>query len=334
MKKCIVFYLLVVHISAFAQNGEGPLNLTKGGYRDPSTGEFSDPHVGRSLLEAGAYGLSGFANLGQGDTYHVLIDHHLANINVEAKTVISSRPLTRWPHEYLEPEYRERLKAQHDDPQDRRLMVNPKALGCFSASPLWYGSIDSTGTDYLVLFMANDFLMFSPEKGKVIFAATLSLSDWMTRSETRTFYEDEQGVLRESEKDPQYVSSIESVSARGGALPPREPGYRGYGKLYFGDFNEDESPDILLWRKLYVSRLVGDETEGFEHLDDTLIHYELVDGEYQPRDTEEDVIRNWLDENELSWQKGYPSESECEGEEGELIPEMHDPLLNDPDVLQ
>ena len=34
------------------------------------------------------------------------------------------------------------------------------------------------------------------------------------------------------------------------------------------------------------------------------------------------------------WQKGYPTLSEYPGEEGQPIPEMHDPLLNDPEVLQ
>lgn len=218
--------------------------------------------------------------------------------------------------------------------KDWLLIVNPNAIGCLSAAPLRYGSIDATGEDYLVLHLSNDFLLFSPDVGKVVFGANIRLADWMTRSGTITFYEDEEGVLQESEGDPQYASNIAAVSVRGGALPPRERGYRGYGKLYFGDFNNDENADILLWRKLYISRLVGDETEGFEHLGDTLIHYQLIDGEYQPQETDEATIKGWLTENELTWQKGYPKKSECEGEGGELIPEMHDPLQNDPDVLQ
>jgi hypothetical protein len=36
----------------------------------------------------------------------------------------------------------------------------------------------------------------------------------------------------------------------------------------------------------------------------------------------------------LTWSKGYPSKSECAVEEEQLIPETHDTLLNDPEVLQ
>lgn len=64
------------------------------------------------------------------------------------------------------------------------------------------------------------------------------------------------------------------------------------------------------------------------------LHYAMVDGEYQQTATPESEVKDWLEENNLTWQKGFPSHSECPGEEGELIPEMHDPLLNDADVLQ
>ena len=44
-------------------------------------------------------------------------------------------------------------------------------------------------------------------------------------------------------------------------------------------------------------------------------------------------VNGWLAAKQLSWQQGFPSRSECPGQEGQLIPELHDPLLNDPDVL-
>ena len=45
-------------------------------------------------------------------------------------------------------------------------------------------------------------------------------------------------------------------------------------------------------------------------------------------------IQSWLLAKNLTWQKGFLSKSECAGQEGQLIPEIHDPLLNDPDVLR
>jgi hypothetical protein len=44
-------------------------------------------------------------------------------------------------------------------------------------------------------------------------------------------------------------------------------------------------------------------------------------------------VKGWLTAKQLTWKKGYPSKSECAGQEGQFIPEMHDVLLNDPDVL-
>ncbi|TCS40645.1 hypothetical protein [Reinekea marinisedimentorum] len=88
---------------------------------------------------------------------------------------------------------------------------------------------------------------------------------------------------------------------------------------------------------------IGD-AEGFSLIGQSFVHYErdleaqwtstVVTGQYLPQETDEATIQSWLSDKALTWSKSYPSVSECEGEEGELIPEMHDPLLNDPDVLQ
>jgi hypothetical protein len=122
-------------------------------------------------------------------------------------------------------------------------------------------------------------------------------------------------------------------------------GIRGYAKIYFGDFDNDSNPDVLVWRKAYKSRSKKDEVVGFEALRQEWSHFERdlkvqeeseqgITGEYLPQQTDEATIRKWLSENELTWKKGYPSASECEGEDGQLILEMHDPLLNDPEVLE
>lgn len=85
---------------------------------------------------------------------------------------------------------------------------------------------------------------------------------------------------------------------------------------------------------MYRSNLIKEPVAGFTKLSDVYVHYKLTDGEYKKQTTEQRVIKGWLDAKNLTWQKGYPSKSECPGKEGQLIPEMHDPLLNDPDVLK
>jgi len=102
------------------------------------------------------------------------------------------------------------------------------------------------------------------------------------------------------------------------------------------DFDANGKSDILIWRKLYESNLGDNPVKGFHLLGEGVFHYEKsAAGEYVFKDdTESNVAKAWLTSNNLTWQKGFPSKSECEGQEGQLIPEMHDPLLNDPEVLR
>ncbi|WP_229815828.1 hypothetical protein, partial [Bacterioplanes sanyensis] len=108
--------------------------------------------------------------------------------------------------------------------------------------------------------------------------------------------------------------------------------------------DKDGNPDLVKWQKAFVS---NNKTKSiaWNKVRNSLTHYERdlatqkrlengVTGEYLPQITLDVVIEGWLRENELTWQQGFPSFSECPGEEDKLIPEMHDPLLNDPDVLR
>ena len=79
--------------------------------------------------------------------------------------------------------------------------------------------------------------------------------------------------------------------------------------------------------------MIRETKKGFAKKDELLVHYALVDGEYKKQSTSANTIKGWLATRQLTWQKGFPSQSECPGAEGKLIPELHDPLLNDPDVL-
>jgi hypothetical protein len=110
-----------------------------------------------------------------------------------------------------------------------------------------------------------------------------------------------------------------------------------YAKVYFSpDLEGDQNgPNFLVWRKRYQSREADDPVNGFELTDESLDYYERQeDGVYARSDRPEEISRQWLAERDLTWAKGYPNYSECEDEEGQLIPEMHDPLLNDPEVLE
>ncbi|MDQ2075470.1 hypothetical protein [Marinimicrobium sp. ABcell2] len=279
-------------------------------------------------------------NLGGGDVWFRLYRNMtIYAVDVNDEKIVGAWPLTRWRHDQYFPEEvlkRYRDYGNHADPDElRQLGVGSKTLGCLPQTPLRYGDFNGDGNSELVIFFANDIVVFSPSQGRVIFSQNLRVDEWLDKEETQ-YYIDNVFFGEVPGDTGQYMSKIsaEAVRPRGGILNYILPAYRGYGKLFLGDFNENGQSDILVWHKFYQSFTVADATEGFEHLYDTWLHYAWVDGEYQPQETNETTIRGWLAANELTWQKGYPSKSECEGEEGELIPEMHDPLLNDPDVLQ
>ena len=215
------------------------------------------------------------------------------------------------------------------DYRDMELMVkNP--LGCLRDVPLRYDDIDGVGTAELVIFAGNDMVVFSPGLKKTVFQARLRIDDWFTLEETNQQFEDHT-YYAGSARRPQYESAANSDWLMHGEPLP---GYRGYAKLYFGDFDADGAFDIVVWRKLYESRVNSDSVKGFIKKGDLLVHYKLVNGEYKKQNTDQAIIKGWLTAKQLTWSKGYPNKSECAGHEGQLIPEMHDPLLNDPDVLQ
>jgi hypothetical protein len=208
-------------------------------------------------------------------------------------------------------------------------LSGPGKLGCYANHPLRFGDLNGDGSNEVVLFLKNDLVLFSPEKEKIIFSEKLKVLEWLS--------------LERTALDPEYKqlpgpSPYQYLSMALSDAREFEPGYRGYSKLYFGDFDSDNNPDILVWRKFYESHKTGD-TPGFKKLHDTFAQYELnlglnSSGEFELQDTDSSTIQQWLSGASYTWQKGYPSKSECKGMEGQLIPEMHDPLLNDPDVLQ
>lgn len=290
-----------------------------------------------------------YTNLGSGNNWYRLYDNYsIYGVNVSTKQYLGGWPLGasdpcensanpdcvsswwvgRWgADEVLESEVTQRITS-HVLNQKFGLpyQLEPNStLGCFANNPLRYGDIEGDGKQELVLMTQDSFIVFSPELKKTIFAFMFDNKDWVSWE-----WLIEQGLLLENTPDSPQFGSLKLAEENKGT----DIGYRGQAKVFNGKFESETSTDLIVWRKFYQSRLKKDPIKGFEKVRDTFIHYKLVDGEYKKQETEQGVIKGWLEAKNLTWQKGYPSKSECPGHEGQLIPEMHDPLLNDPDVLK
>jgi hypothetical protein len=240
----------------------------------------------------------------------------------------SSKPpvgwgLTRWPQELQNKKVSEMytLGSDPEYAQEYHHTTSSKpVLGCLSHSPLRYGDLDDDGKSELVLFLGQvgkvlDLVMFNPDKEKIQFSARVIFTD-----ATDWDYGDNFKY--------QYASNFNM--SKGAYI-----GSKTYAKVFMGEFDGNESsPDIIVWRKHYTSLSKNTSTKGFKLASQNYQFYTLKEGEYQLQISLEAQIENWMSEYELTWSKGYPSKSECAGQEGQLIPEMHDPLLNDPDVLK
>lgn len=248
--------------------------------------------------------------------------------------------INRWPDLYIAPEiqfsYREiGIKKELGAPT---IVRGRKTAGCLGETPLRYGSLkEGDANEHLiVLFLNGQLVLFSPEYEQVVFADYYDGSEWLGFDKS-TGLRDE-GYPFTVEVDAQYFSEIYW------GVDVGMPGYRIYSKIYVDDFDSDNNLDFVVWRKIYKSN-TPKGTAGFKLIRQEYKHYERnltkqaglkagVTGEYLPQITTDVVIQSWLRDKELTWQKGFPSKSECAGQEGQLIPEMHDPLLNDPDVLK
>jgi hypothetical protein len=257
----------------------------------------------------------------------------------DSQSTLSGWPLTRWPHEPIEQAVIDIYEKYSGSFFSSYNTYIKHRMGCYHVSPLRYGDIDNDGVDELVLFLGKDMIVFSPDYGRIVFSMSLSTDDWMSEADTVNYFGPDGFGGYGWDTVPVYQWT--------GVSDLREPiqAYRGHAKVFQGDFDEDGNFDLIVWRKLYQSPWVGDGVTGFNFVSDTFYFYEKdleaqensdsgITGEYLPQETDEATVQSWLTDNDLTWSKGYPSVSECEGEEGELIPEMHDPLLNDPDVLQ
>ncbi|MCP3675168.1 MAG: hypothetical protein GY829_11955, partial [Gammaproteobacteria bacterium] len=206
-------------------------------------------------------------------------------------------------------------------------------VGCMGDSPMRYGDLEEDGSKEIVIILNGLFMVFSPQYERIVFAEYLDESDWMTTEDMNQFF------------THKPVTSVQYASRFLAENDVIDAGIRAYAKLYVGDFDSDGHQDIIAWRKAYRSNTGSNQVAGFTKVREVYQHYErnLVEqtaspagltGGYLPQETEESVIKQWLANGSLTWSKGYPSQSECAGQESQLIPEMHDAQLNDPDVLQ
>lgn len=293
----------------------------------------------------------GITNLGAGNNWYRMYDNlEIFGINADSRTLIGHWPLeTPGPCENIEdcriPWWSGRWNGdellEKDIYQSYRLPMSwtdtyveqnkVDIMGCMQHTPLRYGDVDNDGQNELVIFMPNwnsvDMIISSPQKQATIFAVKLDYNDVIHNDQIKP----ELVQAKPPEERYQYWQKWVTNRRTTGSL---HKGMRSFAKLYTGDLNNDQQTDLLLWRKMYESRLLSDPTPGFTLKSEMFGHYQVVDGEYKLQATDENTIKSWLTTNNLTWQKGYPSKSECPGQEGQLIPEMHDPLLNDPDVLK
>jgi hypothetical protein len=331
------------------------LELTEGSSKSngmESTGVYAQ------MLGMGAYGLNSYIKLPESDIYYVMMGDTFGRINLVTKQYLGNWPLTPWSHatrmkgEGITWKVRPALSAvkggdyiEITDPGLQVLDNTAKytfdpytdSLGCLSNTPLRYGDINADAKQELVLFLQNDLVVFSVGNKKIFFSTNLHNADELKPERVEDWFLDEATV------NPQHVAQSGTNNLIKAALPAT----RSFAKIYMDDFNTDGKKDIIVWRKLYESNLKTNSVLGFTKVGDLLVHYSLIDGEYQLQtnkpavdgefetdDAQQNQLKGWLTSKNQTWQSGFPSKSECAGQEGQLIPEMHDPLLNDSDVLK
>lgn len=260
------------------------------------------------------------------DLFSISSSLNLYLTNFETREVLGNWPLKR-PHSFkvfteITIQYQD-LNTETDT-SSYEYTEWLEGIGCMNKSPLRYGDFNGDTNNEVVLFLDNDLVLFSPVVEKIIFSMPIDSSDWLTEAKSITVGKDVYGTPKHK-----YISKFLSQNNTLG------PGHRIYGKLFMADFDGNSKLNIITWHKVYESPLLTSDQQGFTKLRDEYQLFEMSDsGEYVTKVMEVDEVKTLLVDANLTWQKGYPSKSECTGQEGHLIPEMHDPLLNDSDVLK
>jgi hypothetical protein len=333
---CLPFLIYIIPSISCAQNDS--LNLQTGVSRNAIQQNLKTamwnapdgPHIAEAIVESEATGIY----------YWLFRASSIGQFDLNQVRNLSGWPLNTFNDNDLEPEISRIYTEYQIEPSARTAENLSPILGCLYQHPLRYGDITQDGSAELVIFAQDEYgalnaSIFSTASKKVIFSVRLATYDAVVNDRLVVADGEEEiasDPLANKLTDGQYLSRIAEENTR--MVKGIRPAVINFSKLYFGDFDNDDVVDIVSWRKLYNTRLNQDSVKGFELDRNTLIHYKLVDGEYKKQDTESSVVKGGLTTKNLTWQKGYPSKSECPDQEGQLIPEMHDPLLNDPDVLK
>jgi len=177
----------------------------------------------------------------------------LAKIDTNTKSVFGPWRLDRWDRQYFFSEVVERYKSLGVEYSiDIHNEVFAPGIGCLGRKPLRYGDIWGNGEQDLLIVLNDLIFIFSLGHKKVVFSEYLDASDWLKDEEMHHVYSDERGDLKH-----QYASRLMADNnSYANAL-------RAYSKIYFGYFEQDDNPDIVVWRKLYKSNAAGASVRGF-----------------------------------------------------------------------
>lgn len=294
------------------------------------------------------YRLHSLANIGDERIWYVFSkDIHVYAVDISSGEVVGSWELMPYKdHLFLSGEYLAAAKLISEVrgeyltmPEDSLSIVSDRlviysmdrdaesmnGIGCLQKSPFRYGDVTLDGYKELIFLLDGNLIVFSVVRGEVIFSAHYWMVDELSATRLEIDFPGAPEV-----GDPVFIAE----SGADVLVRRKIPAWRSASKFYFGDLDEDGRQDIVVWRKLYTSKINDGESQGFNANGQLLVHYKLNEGKYELQDTPAPTIRGWLLAGDLTWSDGFPAYSECLGEEGELIPEMHDPLLNDPDILQ
>lgn len=338
-------FLLFCLFSTLSTNGlcESPTVepiFTIGDSRSAVSGKFTREDIAQAIFEAGGYTTSSFTNMGAGNLYYLYSRGSVGVFDVNTKKYGGALNLAPFSDTSLESEINAVYDFYKIKPAVQAASNTAPILGCLAQSPLRYGDFTGDNKPELAVFEQDEYgalnvNVFSAELKKTIFSVRLATYD--TRKNNRQTLPPGQeplatDPLANAPTDGQYLSFIAEENS--GQTKGIQKAVINFSKVYLLDADGDAKQDLIVWRKLYQSRENKDPIKGYSLLRDQANFYRLESGEYKRQSSDTVAVKKILEAKQLTWQKGYPSKSECKGQEGQLIPESHDPLLNDPDVLK
>lgn len=97
-----------------------------------------------------------------------------------------------------------------------------------------------------------------------------------------------------------------------------------YAKFFFSDFDKDGLNNLIVWRKIFISRKVsdgvGDNFAYMNALDTFTLYEESHNGQaWVKEEVSSQVAQEYLRLFNMSWSDGYPNKNLCSGSEDEVI---------------